>query len=124
LTGPLNRLDLIGTLTAQNIVSSRGVMMKVDQVTWHRGTTVVQMPAGRRTITHLQSLKAPGAHHFFDRPLADAQAAAIAAGRMNPEAAPGYVGSISQKESLMPVWAQVKRLMILTRLHWPPAAGS
>lgn len=122
LTGPLNRLDVIGTINGQNIISSRGVMLKVGQVTWHRGATVVQMPAGKRTIIHLQSLKAPGTHHFFDRPLSDEQAAGIAAGLIKPEMVPGFVGSISQKEALMPAWAQLKRFMILTRLHWPPTA--
>lgn len=121
LTGWLNRLDVIGRPDSQAIVASDGKMLQVKGITWHRGTTTVDMPTGQRTITHLQSLKRPASHHFFDRPLADEQAAGIAGGRLKPEAVPGYVGSISARESLLPAWAAIKRAMILTRLHW--AAG-
>ena len=119
LTGWLNRLDVIGRQDSQAIVASDGKMLQVKGVTWHRGTTIIDLPAGRRTITHLQSLKRPASHHFFDRPLADEQSAGIAGGRLKPEAIPGYVGSISARESLLPAWAAIKRAMILTRLHWP-----
>lgn len=119
LTRPLNRLDVVGAIDNKNIVSSNGAMLKVNKVTWHRGTTVVKMPNGRRTITHLQSLKAPGAHHFFNKPVSDEAAAGIAIGLVNPETVPGFVGSISQTESMFPIWAHSKRAMLLTRLHWP-----
>lgn len=119
LTGPLNRLDVVGTIDNKNIVSSNGAMLKVDKVTWHRGTTVIKMPNGRRTITHLQSLKAPGAHHFFNKPVSDETAAGIATGLVYPETVPGFVGSISQTESMFPIWAHTKRAILLTRLHWP-----
>lgn len=119
LTLPLNRLDVVGTIDSKNIVSSSGAMLKVSKVTWHRGTTIVKMPNGRRTITHLQSLKAPGVHHFFNKQVSDETAAGIATGLVNPESVPGFVGSISQTESLFPIWAHTKRAMLLTRLHWP-----
>lgn len=120
LTRPLNRLDIVGTMDNKNIVSSNGAMLKINKVTWHRGTTVVKMPNGRRTITHVQSLKAPGAHYFFNKSVSDETAAGIAAGLVNPETVPGFVGSISQTESMFPIWAHSKRAMLLTRLHWPP----
>ncbi|GIK38118.1 MAG: hypothetical protein BroJett011_19510 [Chloroflexota bacterium] len=122
LTGPLNRLDVVGAIDSKNIVSSNGAMLKINKVTWHRGTTVVKMPNGRRTITHLQSLKAPGAHHFFNKPVSDETAAGIATGLVNPETVLGFVGSISQTESMFPIWAHTKRAMLLTRLHWPSKA--
>jgi hypothetical protein len=120
LTGMLNRLDVIGSIKSKNIAKSEGLMIKMKDKTWHRGTVVVKMPAGKRTISHLQSLKTPAEHHFFERKISGEQAAGIAGGQVEPEAVPGYVGSISEKESLSPAWAHAKRAMILTRLHWPP----
>ena len=120
LTGTLNRLDVIGSISSKNILKSEGIMIKTGGATWHRGTVVVKMPAGKRTISHLQSLKMPAPHHFFERKITGEQAAGIAAGQVEPETVPGYVGSISEKESLSPAWAHAKRAMILTRLHWPP----
>ena len=120
LTGMLNRLDVIGSISSKNILKSEGIMIKTGGATWHRGTVVVKMPAGKRTISHLQSLKMPAPHHFFERKITGEQAAGIAAGQVEPETVPGYVGSISEKESLSPAWAHAKRAMILTRLHWPP----
>jgi hypothetical protein len=119
LTGPLNRLDVVGTIGRKNIVSSNGTMLKINKVTWHRGTTVVNMPNGRRTITHLQSVKAPAVHYFFNKQISDETTAGIAAGLVNPETMPGFVGSISQTESMFPIWAHTKRAMRLTQLHWP-----
>jgi hypothetical protein len=119
LTGPLNRLDVVGTIGSKNIVSSNGVMLKINKVTWHRGTTILKMPNGRRTITHMQSLKARGVHYFFNKSISDETAAGIAADLVNPETVPGFVGFISQTESMVPIWAHSKRAMLLARLHWP-----
>lgn len=122
LTGRLNQNDLIGGIFDSNhIVSSQGTMFKFDNVTWHRGTIVLSMPEGRRTITHLQTLKMPATHYYFDRSLRDEQAVAIASNKVQAESLPGYVGTISRSESLMPIWARTKATLILTRLHWPPA---
>ncbi len=120
LTGMLNRLDVIGSTKSKNIVKSEGMMIKARDKTWHRGTVVVKMPAGKRTFSHLQSLKTPASHHFFNREITGEQAVEIAGGQVKAETVPGYVGSISEKESLTPAWAHAKRAMILTRLHWPP----
>jgi len=81
---------------------------------------VIEMPAGRRTITHLQSLSLPSSHYYFDRPLADEAAVGLASGRMKPETVPGFVGQVSQTESLCPGWARTKHALIRTALHWPP----
>jgi hypothetical protein len=121
LTNLLNRNDVIGgAFDSSHVVSSEGLMIKIDGVTWHRGTTVIRMPEGRRTIAHLQTLKMPATHYYFDRPLSDEQAFEIADNKLNPETVPGYIGMISKSESLMPLWSKTKALLILTRLHWPP----
>ncbi|MBE7556706.1 MAG: hypothetical protein HS126_37120 [Anaerolineales bacterium] len=35
---------------------------------------------------------------------------------------PRYVGTVGSMEQLAPSWAQTKRTMILTRLHWPSSS--
>jgi hypothetical protein len=120
LTPTINKRDVIGTLNKDNILASDGVMFETGGKAWHRGTTVVKMPEGKRAITHLQSLNALGDHYYFDRPLSDEQAVGVAAGQLNPETIPGYVGRITPAEALCPAWASSKRVLLLTRLHWPP----
>ncbi len=120
LTGAINRRDVVGTLDKDNVRASDGVMFETGGKTWHRGTTVVRMPAGERTITHLQSLNAMADHYYFDRPLSDEQAVDLARGQIKPETTRGYVGRVSPAESLCPALAAGKRLLFLARLHWPP----
>jgi hypothetical protein len=120
LTPLLNRRDVIGTLKKDNILASDGVMFETGGKAWHRGTMVVKMPAGKRTITHLQSLNALGGHYYFDRSLSDEQAVGVASGQINPETIPGYVGRITAAEAMCSVWAGSKRAVLLARLHWPP----
>ncbi|GIK42133.1 MAG: hypothetical protein BroJett011_59660 [Chloroflexota bacterium] len=120
LTPLLNRSDVIGTINSHHLVSSEGVMFKTAGITWHRGTSVIQMPDGQRTLSHVQSLQWPAIHYYFDQPLSDEQAVGLATGELKPQSVPGYVGSISKKEGLMPLWANTKRAMLLIRLHWPP----
>jgi len=113
LTSIINRRDVIGTLSRDNILSSDGVMFETGGKTWHRGTSVIKMPSGTRTISHLQSLNALGDHYYFDRPLSDEQAARLAGGQLNPETIPGYVGRITATEALCPALAGSKRLLLL-----------
>ncbi len=120
LTGPLNRRDLVMPGGPGRVLSSEGVMFQAGGKTWHRGTTSLQMPAGKRTITHLQELSAPANHYYFDRSLPDEQAVGLATGRLDPQNMPGYVGRISKTEVLCPAWMQAKQLLIKSRLHWPP----
>ncbi len=96
-------------------------MLRMGKETWHCGATMVKMPGGKRPIAHLQSFKSPATHYFFERPISDEQAAQLAGGVVQPQTIPGFVGSISRKESLLPAWANVKRAMLLMRLHWPPS---
>lgn len=124
LTPLLNRLDLPGSsrLSGKDIKSSEGVLFEVRGSTWHRGTTILDTPAGERTITHLQGLSLPARHYYFDRPLADEEAAGIALGRAEyrPQSLPGYVGGIGETEQLVPFWATVKGQLIKNRLYHPP----
>jgi hypothetical protein len=120
LTPWLNRRDMISTVGAKNIASSRGLMFATGGQTWHQGTTVVKLPAGKRTITHLQSLSLPAHHYYFSRPLTREQAVGLASGRFEPIDLPGFVGQVSPVESLCPAWAQSKQLLLKAHLHWPP----
>jgi hypothetical protein len=116
LTGVLNRSDQL----SRNVVSSRGVMFKVNNsTTWHSGTSVVQTSAGTQTITHLRSLNLMGRHYYFDRPLSARNAAGIAAGQLDPTTVPGFKGQVSGVESLVPAWASLKHALIRAHLHWP-----
>ncbi|HEX9923687.1 MAG TPA: hypothetical protein VGD99_13600 [Anaerolineae bacterium] len=120
LTPWLNRRDVIGAVGAKNIVSSRGLMFTTGGQTWHQGTTVVKLPAGKRTLTHLQSLSLPASHYFFNRSISKEQAVGLASGRLEPLGLPGFVGQVSAVESLCPAWAQSKQLLLKAHLHWPP----
>ena len=86
--------------------------------TWHRGTTVVKMPDGKRTITHLQSLAYPQTHYYFDRPISDETSVGIAANKIKPETVAGYVGRISELEGISPNWMMAKQSMIKSYLHY------
>jgi NADH-quinone oxidoreductase subunit K len=58
---------------------------------------------------------------FFILTVAAAEAAiGLASGRMKPETVPGFVGQVSQTESLCPGWARTKHAFTRTALHWPP----
>jgi hypothetical protein len=117
LTGLLNRDDRL--VSAGSVVSSEGEMVSLGRQSWHRGTTVIKTPGGERTLTHLRRLALPGNSLYFDRRLADEQVAGLVSGQIKAQRLPGYVGEISAAENLAPAWAQAKRALILTRLHWP-----
>ncbi len=117
LTGLLNRGDRL--VSSGSVVSSEGEMVTMGRQSWHRGTTVVKTPGGERTLTHLRSLALPSNSLYFDRQLADDDVAGVVSGQVKAQRLPGYVGEISAAENLAPAWAQAKRALILTRLHWP-----
>jgi hypothetical protein len=120
LTGLLNGRDLL--IGARHVVSSTGdVVTDPGGHKWHRGTTVIKTPQGRRTITHVRSLGLPASSYYFDQSLSDAEVAGLVSCQARPQRMAGYVGSIGAVETLAPGWAQAKRAMILTRLHWPTA---
>jgi hypothetical protein len=122
LTAFLNKADLIGShRRGENVVSSQGDVVKPKgRNSWHRGTSVVKTPQGRRTITHLQSLKVPPQHLYFERALSDREVAGIVSGVDKPQHLKGYVGEIHEFEGLTPVWGSLKRGMITARLYHPP----
>lgn len=115
LTNWLNRRDVIGR---RQILKSDGLVFTTGGKSWHQGTISFKMGQGRRTITHLQSLSYPAENYYFDRPLANQQATALAAGQAKAETIPGYVGRVSKVETLCPSWAGTKKVLILARLHW------
>lgn len=123
LTGLLNRGDRL--VSGRNVVSSEGSLVQTDGgALWHQGTTVVKTAQGERTVTHLRSLALPPTSHYFDRKLSEAETAEVIGGQGQAHKLPGYVGTIGGMEQLSPAWAQAKRAMILTRLHWPSAASA
>jgi len=115
LTGWLNRQDVVGS---RQVTANNGATFTVDGKSWHRGTVTFGVGPRQRTVTHLQSLSYPGEHYYFDRSLSNQQAVSLAAGQAKPETLPGFVGRVSQVESLCPAWAGVKRALILAQLHW------
>jgi len=115
VTGLLNRRDVM--VEAKRVKSSVGVMFKIKGDTWHHGTITVRTSSGTRPMTHLQSLKIPAAHYFFERQLTNEQAVGIAAGTTDPRPIPGYAGQVSAGESLSPAWSNVKQILIKSYLH-------
>jgi hypothetical protein len=79
---------------------------------------MVNTPKGERVVTHLQSLNVPSSHYYFNCHLDQDQAAGIAAGRIRPERAPGYVGQVSSLETLTVAWAAAKHAMIRNVLYF------
>jgi hypothetical protein len=112
LTGKINRLDLVGS-NRDKVESSEGVMFRPGKgATWHRGTIVVKTANGPRSITHLQSLTIPQTHYYFNQAISDADAVGIASGKIKPQAAPGYAGSVTPLEALCPSWAATKQSLL------------
>ncbi len=125
LTPLLNRLDR----GPGRIKQSDGLMFEMGGKSWHRGAVVIETVGGERTLTHLQSLTAPATHYYFNRRLTDTEAVGIVSGQrgFEPKYLDGYVGQVSEVESLSPRWAMVKKNLIRTRLRWggdPDAAAS
>jgi hypothetical protein len=121
-----NRLDLIGShRLGKNVVLSEGDIVRVVKGgAWHRGTSVVQTAGQQRTITHLQSLKLPGQHYYFDRKLSDGEVAGIVSGQTKANRLPGYAGEVHPMENLVPSWGATKKAMIVTRLYHPSSEAS
>ena len=121
LTPSLNGRDRLSV--GEKVLSSTGVMVKADQAntTWHRGTSVVQMPDGeKRTLTHLQSLALPSQHYYFDRRLSHEETAGVVTGQRGyrPEDMSGYIGQVGPAEGLTR-WGTAKHLMLKMRIYYP-----
>ncbi len=117
----LNTLDVIGShRLGKNVIASEGDVVQAPKGgTWHRGTSVIKTNEGVRTITHVQSLKLPGHHYYFDRKLSDKAVAGVVTGRNKAQQMKGYVGEVHSMESLVPTWGAAKKAMITTRLYHP-----
>jgi len=118
----LNRMDLIGShRLGKNVISSDGDIVRASKGgNWHRGTSTVQTSKGQRTLTHLQSLKLPAHHYYFDRKLSDVEVAGLVSGREKANQMTGYVGEVHPMENLVPTWGATKKGLITTRLYHPP----
>jgi hypothetical protein len=116
LTPLLNRLD--GGLGV--VRQSEGVMLEIKGKTWHRGTLVISTARGERTITHIQSMSLPRQHYYFNRRLSDNETVGLVSGQKGFDAKymDGYVGQISEVESLAPTWARTKKSLIRAQLLW------
>ncbi|MFC1975327.1 hypothetical protein ACFLXQ_02890 [Chloroflexota bacterium] len=116
LTPLLNRLDSgLGLVR-----DSGGMMLEIKGQTWHRGTLEVSTAQGERTITHIQSMSLPQQHYYFSRRLSDNEAVGTVTGQkgFDPKYMDGYIGQISEVESLVPTWARIKKSLIRGQLLW------
>jgi hypothetical protein len=128
LTPLLNRSDTYGFGRPS---FSEGAMLEVGsgrgrgKKTWHLGVSVVQTPAGRRTISHLQSLTLPQTHYYFNRHMEKQEAVGIVSGQkgFEPGYREGYVGRIGEVDSLSPTWARLKKVLIKTHIFWGDVEG-
>lgn len=82
----------------------------------------MKMADGPRTVSHLQSLSLPATHYYFDHPLSDENAVALATGKVKPEVVPGYIGHVSAFEGLSPISARAKHWLIKSYLFYGPRA--
>jgi len=111
----LNRADRL--VPAKNILTEKSAMLKINGISWHRGTVTFRAPDGKkRTLTHLQSLNLPAQHYYFNRPLSDKETAGLLTRQpgFRPERMNGYLGQVSATESLSPGWAEAKHGLIKT----------
>jgi hypothetical protein len=120
LTPLLNRVDSgLGKMRR-----SDGTMLEIKGKTWHRGTLVIDTAQGERTITHIQSMSLPQQHYYFSRRLSDNEAVGLVTGQkgFDPKYMKGYVGQVSEVESLTPTWARTKKSLIRGQLLWGDSA--
>ncbi len=116
LTPLFNRLDSgLGPVR-----DSDGMMLEIKGQTWHRGTLEVSTAQGERMITHIQSMSLPQQHYYFSRRLSDNEAVGLVTGQkgFDPKYMDGYVGQISEVESLAPTWVRLKKSLIRSQLLW------
>jgi hypothetical protein len=122
LTPALNARDIMGQ-SRLSVAFSGGQIVESGGKSWHVGTTVIKMPQDElRTITHLQSMALPSSHYYFDRPLKDREVAGIVLGQkgFEPKHVPGFVGQVSELESLHPGLAGLKKGLVRAQLFWGP----
>lgn len=114
LSAALNASDIRGWPVA--VKRSAGKMYENRGQTWHAGTTTVATPSGeRRTMTHLQSLNWPGTHYYFNRALRDDEVAGMIGKHQafpEPRDIKGFLGEVTEVESLAPTTAYLKRNLI------------
>ena len=111
-------VGLLGKATA-----SQGQMIETGGQAWHYGLVKLETNRGERTAAHLQSLRWPAQHYYFNRPLSEPEAVGVISGQkgFDPKQLPGYVGQIAPGESLHPAWAAAKTGLIRTNLLYGEA---
>jgi len=114
LSPALNASDIRGWPVS--VKRSGGKMYENRGQTWHAGTTTVETPTGEeRTMTHLQSMNWPRTHYYFNRALRDDEVAGMIGqhhGFPAPRDVKGFLGEVSEVESLAPIVSRLKRGLI------------
>ncbi len=114
LSPALNAADIRGWPVP--VKHSLGVMAESQGQSWHMGVTTVEAPQGeQRSICHLQSLNWPGTHYYFNRALKDEEVAVITSNHPafpEPKHMKGYLGEVTEVESLAPSIAHLKHRLI------------
>jgi hypothetical protein len=114
LSPALNAADIRGWPVSPR--RSLGVMAESQGQSWHMGVTTVETPQGeQRSICHLQSLNWPGTHYYFNRALKDEEVAVITSNHPafpEPKHMKGYLGEVTEVESLAPTIAHIKHQLI------------
>lgn len=120
LTTAFNARDLM-LIPGVKVKASYGQMVEVAGHTWHAGLMLVQTSQGERAMTHLQRLSFPSAHVYFDRALKDQEMVGFIAGERGyePRQLRGFVGEVTEVESLLPL-SRWKHSLIKTQLLWGP----
>jgi hypothetical protein len=76
------------------------------------------------TMTILKTTRRSGPEYYFQGDLSNAAAVGLAAGAVKPYRLPGYLGTVSEKEKLSPLWALSKRRLIWLSCQGVPAPGA
>ncbi len=120
----LNAADIRGWPVS--VKRSAGKMYENRGQTWHAGATTVETPSGEaRTMTHLQSLNLPGSHYYFNRALRDDEVAGMIGkhhGFPEPRDVKGFLGEVTEVESLAPTVAHLKHRLIQAHAFFGDAA--
>ncbi|MCP4386397.1 MAG: hypothetical protein GY798_34150 [Hyphomicrobiales bacterium] len=76
-------------------------------------------------MTHLQSLNLPGSHYYFNRALRDDEVAGMIGkhhGFPEPRDVKGFLGEVTEVESLAPTVAHLKHRLIQAHAFFGDAA--
>jgi len=83
--------------------------MAHDSTNWEKR----RRTGGNQPLITLKTARRSGPEYYFQGELSNADAVKIASGAAKPYRLPGYLGTVSEKEKLSPLWALSKRGMIM-----------